>query len=100
MRFSKDCTLLTRHSYNCYLAVAARAVRRSLKEEPRLAAEKRGEMDLRFAKWQVRDYRAVGENGTVADQNVELQNGKQGENKNLASANASAMAEHAGEGQQ
>ena len=41
-------------SYNRYLAVAARVVRRSLKEQPRLQAERRGEMDLRFAKWQVR----------------------------------------------
>ncbi|KAH0828442.1 mitochondrial ATP synthase epsilon chain domain-containing protein [Fonsecaea pedrosoi] len=40
-------------TYNRYLAVAARVVRRSLKEGPRLQAEKRGEMDLRFAKWQV-----------------------------------------------
>lgn len=40
-------------SYNRYLAVAARVVRRSLKEEPRLQAERRGEMDLRFAKWTV-----------------------------------------------
>ena len=39
--------------YNRYLAVAARVVRRSLKEQPRLQAEKRGQMDLRFAKWQV-----------------------------------------------
>jgi hypothetical protein len=39
--------------YNRYLAVAARVVRRSLKEQPRLQAEKRGEMELRFAKWQV-----------------------------------------------
>ena len=31
---------------------------------------------------------------------VALQNGKQGENKNLATANASAMAEGAGQGQQ
>ena len=41
------------NSYNRYLAVAARVVRRSLKEQPRLQAEKRGEMDLRFAKWEV-----------------------------------------------
>lgn len=41
-------------SYNRYLAVAARVVRRSLKEDKRLAAERRGEMDLRFAKWEVR----------------------------------------------
>jgi F-type H+-transporting ATPase subunit epsilon len=40
-------------SYNRYLAVASRAVRRSLKEEKRLHAERRGEMDLRFAKWEV-----------------------------------------------
>src|SRR5271170_6822406 len=40
-------------SYNRYLAVAARVVRRSLKEGPRLQAERRGEMDLRFAKWEV-----------------------------------------------
>ncbi|KAL8833042.1 MAG: hypothetical protein Q9170_004547 [Blastenia crenularia] len=66
-------------SYNRYLAVAARAVRRSLKEQPRLQAEKRGEMDLRFAKWT---------------------NGKQGDNKSLANANATAMAEGAHEQQQ
>jgi len=29
-----------------------------------------------------------------------VQNGKQGENKSLASANEAAMAEHAGQGQQ
>jgi len=63
-------------SYNRYLAVAARVVRRSLKEGPRLQAERRGEMDLRFAKWE---------------------NGKQGENKSLASANASATADSAGQ---
>jgi hypothetical protein len=39
--------------YNRYLAVAARTVRRSLKEDKRLQAERRGEMDLRFAKWEV-----------------------------------------------
>ncbi|KAJ9641984.1 hypothetical protein H2201_004519 [Coniosporium apollinis] len=67
-------------TYNRYLAVAARVVRRSLKEDKRLQAERRGEMDLRFAKWE---------------------NGKQGENKSLASANEAAMAEHAGgQGQQ
>ncbi|KAK3044716.1 hypothetical protein LTS18_000548 [Coniosporium uncinatum] len=61
-------------TYNRYLAVAARVVRRSLKEDKRLAAERRGEMELRFAKWE---------------------NGKQGENKSLASANEAAMAEAA-----
>ena len=40
--------------YNRYLAVAARVVRRSLKEDKRLQAERRGDMDLRFAKWEVR----------------------------------------------
>ena len=40
-------------SYNRYLAVAARVVRRSLKEGERLKAERRGEMELRFAKWEV-----------------------------------------------
>lgn len=40
-------------SYNRYLAIAARTVRRSLKDTPRLAAERRGQMDLRFAKWEV-----------------------------------------------
>jgi hypothetical protein len=57
--FSSPWTLqLTRllSSYNRYLAVAARAVRRSLKEGPRVAAERRGQMDLRFAKWQVSGY--------------------------------------------
>ncbi|KAF1814452.1 hypothetical protein P152DRAFT_377615, partial [Eremomyces bilateralis CBS 781.70] len=61
-------------TYNRYLAVAARVVRRSLKEEKRLQAERRGDMDLRFAKWE---------------------NGKQGDMASLAKANASAMAEHA-----
>ncbi|PYI16852.1 ATP synthase subunit epsilon family protein [Aspergillus aculeatinus CBS 121060] len=56
-------------TYNRYLAVAARAVRRSLKDGPRAAAERRGQMDLRFAKWE---------------------NGKQGEVKNLAQVQATA----------
>lgn len=41
-------------SYNRYLAIAARVVRRSLKEDARVGAERRGEMDLKFAKWEVR----------------------------------------------
>jgi hypothetical protein len=40
-------------SYNRYLTIAARAVRRSLKDDKRLAAERRGDTDLRFAKWTV-----------------------------------------------
>ncbi|EYE97021.1 ATP synthase subunit epsilon family protein [Aspergillus ruber CBS 135680] len=58
-------------TYNRYMAVAARTVRRSLKEEPRAAAERRGQMDLKFAKWE---------------------NGKQGEPKSLAQDNEAAMA--------
>ena len=55
MSLVKAQLLLTKHdSYNRYLAVAARVLRRSLKEEPRLQAEKRGTMELRFAKWEVR----------------------------------------------
>ncbi|CAM1504208.1 Fc.00g017990.m01.CDS01 [Cosmosporella sp. VM-42] len=61
-------------TYNRYLAVAARVVRRSLKDDKRIAAERRGDMDLRFSKWE---------------------NGKQGEPKNLAAANAAGMAESA-----
>ena len=41
------------NSYNKYLSVAARVVRRSLKDDKRLQAERRGEMELRFAKWNV-----------------------------------------------
>ena len=41
------------YSYNRYLAVAARVVRRSLKDDKRVQAERRGEMELRFAKWEV-----------------------------------------------
>ncbi|KAJ8106260.1 hypothetical protein ONZ43_g7125 [Nemania bipapillata] len=64
-------------TYNRYLAVASRVVRRSLKDDKRVAAERRGEMDLRFAKWQ---------------------NGKMGEPKNLADANAAAAVESAATG--
>lgn len=46
-------TSINFHSYNRYLAVAARVVRRSLKEDKRLAAERRGQQELRFAKWSV-----------------------------------------------
>ncbi|KAF7162623.1 hypothetical protein CNMCM5623_007848 [Aspergillus felis] len=59
-------------TYNRYLAVAARAVRRSLKDGPRLAAERRGQSELRFAKWE---------------------NGKQGEVKTMAETNQQAQAE-------
>ncbi|KAI1293382.1 mitochondrial ATP synthase epsilon chain-domain-containing protein [Xylaria venustula] len=62
-------------TYNRYLAVASRVVRRSLKDDKRVAAERRGESDLRFAKWD---------------------NGKMGETKDLASANAASAVESAG----
>ncbi|KAF8468342.1 mitochondrial ATP synthase epsilon chain-domain-containing protein [Kalaharituber pfeilii] len=39
-------------SFNKYLAITARVVRRSLKEQHRLAAERRGDMDLKMAKWE------------------------------------------------
>ncbi|KAJ4378830.1 hypothetical protein N0V86_005703 [Didymella sp. IMI 355093] len=52
-------------TYNRYISVASRVVRRSLKEDKRIAAERRGESELRFAKWE---------------------NGKQGEIKELNDA--------------
>lgn len=54
-------------SYNRYLAIAARVVRRSLKEDKRLVAERRGEMDLRFAKWTASLTRFNIESLTVAN---------------------------------
>lgn len=59
-------------SYNRYIAVASRVVRRSLKEDKRIAAERRGESELRFAKWQ---------------------NGKQGDVKELNAAALQAQAD-------
>ncbi|KAF2640614.1 hypothetical protein P280DRAFT_426717 [Massarina eburnea CBS 473.64] len=59
-------------SYNRYISVASRVVRRSLKDEPRMLAEKRGVSELRFATWE---------------------NGKQGDVKNLMEANAAASVE-------
>jgi hypothetical protein len=35
------------------LSIAARVIRKSLKEEARLKAEKRGPLELKFAKWEV-----------------------------------------------
>ncbi|CAK3878253.1 F-type H+-transporting ATPase subunit epsilon [Lecanosticta acicola] len=63
-------------TYNRYLSVASRVVRRSLKEEKRLQAEKRGEQELRFAKWE---------------------NGKQSEMKSVEDANQHAMQQQAGQ---
>ena len=52
-------------------------------------------MDLRFAKWEVsrRPYSGI----LPTTDKLRTQNGKQGENKNLASENASAMAQSAGQ---
>lgn len=50
---SEDQTTDNPNSYNRYIAVASRVVRRSLKEDKRIAAERRGESELRFAKWEV-----------------------------------------------
>ncbi|KFH48819.1 ATP synthase subunit epsilon-like protein [Hapsidospora chrysogenum ATCC 11550] len=61
-------------TYNRYLAIAARTIRRSLKEDKRIIAERRGETELRFAKWE---------------------NGKASDPQNLNTANAAAMAEQA-----
>ncbi|KAL6855195.1 hypothetical protein ACO1O0_006333 [Amphichorda felina] len=61
-------------TYNRYLAIAARTIRRSLKEDKRIIAERRGETELRFAKWE---------------------NGKASESKNLNEANIAGMAEQA-----
>ncbi|KAG9201869.1 hypothetical protein B5807_06354 [Epicoccum nigrum] len=58
-------------SYNRYIAVASRVVRRSLKEDARIIAERRGVSELRFAKWE---------------------NGKQGEVKELNDAALAAQA--------
>ncbi|KAH0537159.1 hypothetical protein FGG08_006029 [Glutinoglossum americanum] len=51
--FAEEIGLTFLIRYNRYLAVSARVVRRSLKEGPRLQAERRGEMELKFAKWEV-----------------------------------------------
>ncbi|KAJ4990627.1 mitochondrial ATP synthase epsilon chain domain-containing protein [Stagonosporopsis vannaccii] len=58
-------------TYNRYISVASRVVRRSLKEDKRIAAERRGESELRFAKWE---------------------NGKQGDIKELNDAALQAQA--------
>ncbi|KAF1918037.1 mitochondrial ATP synthase epsilon chain-domain-containing protein [Ampelomyces quisqualis] len=59
-------------TYNRYIAVASRVVRRSLKEDKRIVAERRGESELRFARWE---------------------NGKQGDVKELNAAALQAQAE-------
>jgi F-type H+-transporting ATPase subunit epsilon len=52
-------------SYNRYIAVASRVVRRSLKEDKRIAAERRGESELRFAKWEVSAQHMRGSSGMM-----------------------------------
>lgn len=37
--------------YNKYASICAQTVRKSLKEQARLGAEKRGEMEIKVAKW-------------------------------------------------
>ncbi|CRJ90123.1 ATP synthase subunit epsilon like protein [Verticillium longisporum] len=65
-------------TYNRFLAVSARAVRRSLKEDKRIIAERRGAVaEIRFAKWE---------------------NGKMGEPKDLVKANAAQAVENAAAG--
>ncbi|EEY19273.1 predicted protein [Verticillium alfalfae VaMs.102] len=65
-------------TYNRFLAVSARAVRRSLKEDKRILAERRGAVaEIRFAKWE---------------------NGKMGEPKDLVKANAAQAVENAAAG--
>ena len=44
--------LTTRCSYNKYTQIAARALRQSLQENQRVAAEKRGLTILRYQKWE------------------------------------------------
>ena len=39
-------------SFNAYAQISSRALRQSLKETPRLNAEKRGVTDLRYQKWE------------------------------------------------
>lgn len=84
-------------------------MRRSLKEEKRLAAERRGQQELRFAKWSVSRIPLcrLGSLDNIArkhdancsnSRNPELQDGKQGDVRNLAEANAEAAVESAAAG--
>ena len=49
LKFSADFGLFR---YNKYAQITARALRQSLKEEQRLAAEKRGLTTVRYQKWE------------------------------------------------
>lgn len=61
----KDTAVNALHSYNRYISVASRVIRRSLKEEQRIIAERRGQSELRFAKWEV-SLRQMGAWSTAA----------------------------------
>ena len=39
-------------SYNRYASICSATIRKSLKESARIQAEKRGELELRYAKWE------------------------------------------------
>lgn len=55
---------MLRYSYNRFLAVSARAIRRSLKEDKRIVAERRATSELRFATWKVCELGALITAGT------------------------------------
>jgi F-type H+-transporting ATPase subunit epsilon len=86
---------LTLNSYNRYIAVASRVVRRSLKEDKRIAAERRGESELRFAKWEVSAHELELRRLHTGWRLMGIQNGKQGELKELNAAALQAQAEAA-----
>ena len=44
--------VLTMDSYNRYASICSATIRKSLKESARIQAEKRGELELRYAKWE------------------------------------------------
>jgi hypothetical protein len=89
---SRNPQLTRLDSYNRYIAVASRVVRRSLKEDKRVIAERRGESELRFAKWEVSDYQGSdGRRNTMRLMNG--QNGKQGDVKDLNAAALQAQAD-------
>lgn len=78
-------------SYNRYLAVASRAVRRALKEEKAVKAD----TEIKVAKWAVRNGPLGHALGDTGDTDVAGQNGKQSEPVSLAEASAALRAEAA-----
>lgn len=87
----RDTAINTSNSYNRYIAVASRVVRRSLKEDARIVAERRGVSELRFAKWEVSRQRGEASGSWEVEAN-DGQNGKQGEVKELNDAALAAQA--------